>query len=101
MSFIRWDRFRSLVDSSVTAVTVDGNNNDDTNNNVPQTLNGDTTSPHVDNNELVNVGGAGDSAKESCDPPADNSGLDTLEGTFSLIQRSPDTYTATFAHHVR
>ena len=37
------------------------------------------------NNELVNVGGAGDSAKGPSDPPADNSGPDTLAGAFSPI----------------
>ena len=81
------DRVRSLVDSSFTVVTVDGNNNDDTNNNVPQTLHGDTTSPPI-NNEFVNVGGEGDSANVSSDPPADNSGPVTLNREFSpIIQR--------------
>ena len=85
------DRFISFVDSSFTAVTVNGNNNDDTNNNVPQTLHGDTTSPPI-NNEFVNVGGEGDPANVSSDPPAGNSGPDTLHREFSpIIQRDQDT----------
>ena len=79
------DRVRSLVDSSFTVVPVDEINNDGSNNNVHQTPHGDTTSPPNNNNQLVYVGGEGDSANVSSDPPADNLGPDTLAGELCIM----------------